>query len=367
MKTAIIGFAQTKFKEHWDKGLRELIRVVGLKAMEHSGLQPKKIDDIVCANALSGTVNKQLALNTVCYDELGIKCNTVINNGDCSGASAIRQALFEIGSGKSDVVMVVGVEKTTDMIVKQSVAAFAEFLDQDFESYNGATVPSIYAMMTKLYIERYNLKIEDLAEIPVINHKNSVDNKFAQFPFEIKKENVLNSSVISEPIKNLEFVAPCDGAAAIILCSEKLAKDFKTYGYIIGTGAGNDNLALHNRKELTRLDSTKKAADEAFSQAGIKPNEINIAEVHDITPISEILSVESLGFCDEGKGLDFIKDSKDMLNLTGGLKACGHPMAATGIRQAIDICKNLNKKNYGLTQTLTGSGSESVVNIFSSE
>ena len=372
MKIAIIGYGQTKFEEHWNKGLRDLIREAGNKAIKNSNLKVNNIDNLICANALGTTVNGQNQVNALCFDELGIKSSTLVSCGDASGAEAIRQAILEIESGKSNIVMVLGVEKITDLLSSQIVSATSQLLDQEFEAYNGAILVSIYAMITRLYMKEFGIKEEQIAQIPVKNHKNALNNKYAQFNFEITKEAVLNSPIIADPIRMLNNVAPSDGAASIILCKEEFAKRYtKDPVFIIASGIGNDCLALHDREKLTEMKATKIAAEEAYKQAKIKPFDISVAEVHDTVSIGEILAVEDLGFCKKGQGIKFIEkdgsfDGKLPINPSGGLKACGHPLAATGIRQTIEICNQLRKRKnaIGLTHTLSGSGSLAIVNIF---
>jgi len=374
MKVAIIGYAQTKFGEHWDKGLRDLISEAGNKAIKNSNLKKEDIDKVVCANALAPAVNGQSQINALCYDELGIKSSTVISCGNASGAEAIRQAALEIKSGKSNIVMVLGVEKITDLLLSQIVTVSSQLLDQEFEAYNGATITSIYAMMQRAYMEKFNVNEKEIAKIPVKNHKNALNNEYAQFNFEITTESVLKSAIIASPIRMLNNAAPSDGAAALILCKENLAKNYtKTPFFIIGSGTGNDYLALHDRESLTEIKATKIAAEEAYKQAGINLSDVSAVEVHDVTSISEIFAVEDLGFCKKGEGIKFIEESEKFdvnpsINPSGGLKACGHPLAATGIRQAIDVCNYLKQNNnakIGLTHTLSGSGSLAIVNIFS--
>ena len=373
MKIAIIGCAQTKFKEHWDKNLRDLIREAGHAAIKNANIEVKDVDSLICANALSSAINDQSQVSSLCFDELGIKSSALISCGDASGASAINHAIMEINSGKSDVVMVLGVEKMTDVLSAKIVSATSQLLDQESESYNGATLPSIYALIARSYMEKFNIKEKHIAEISVKSHKNGMNNEYAQFRFEVTAEAVLKSPVIADPIRMLNNSVLCDGAAAIILCKEDIAKKYaKEPVFVIASGTGNDFLALHDRESLIELKATKLAAQEAYSQAKIEPSQIDLAEVHDATSISEVLAVEDLGFCKKGKGVEFIKQRKDSdgnysINPSGGLKVCGHPLAATGIRQAIEICNQLRTKKakLGLTHSLSGSGSLAIVNIFS--
>ena len=152
----------------------------------------------------------------------------MISCGDASGASAIRQAVLELNSGKSNIVMVLGVEKMSDLLSSQIVSATSQLLDQEFEAYNGATLASAYALITKLYMAQFNIKEKDIAEIPVKSHKNAANNKYAQFNFEITPEAVLNSPIIADPVRMLNNAVLSDGAAAIILCKEELAKKYSS-------------------------------------------------------------------------------------------------------------------------------------------
>lgn len=366
MKIGIIGYSQTKFGELWDKGIRDLIRDVGLKVMEDTKIKKEDIGKVICANALSNVVNGQSNINSICSEELGIKSSSTINCGDASGAAAIRQAILEIESGRTNIIMVLGIEKVTDLTAGQVTTATSQLLDQELEAFHGATLTSIYAMLTRSYMEKFKINEKQLSRIPVLRHKFALDNDNAQFKIEISEEAVEKSSIVASPVRLLHNSSVCDGAAAIILCNEKYAKKYSDNpAFIIASGFGNDNLALHSRENLLEFKSTKIAAEEAFKEAGIKRSEISIAEVHDTTTIGEIIAVEDLGFCEKGDGLKFILKDNVKINHSGGLKACGNPLGATGIRQAIDICKNLKeKKGYGLTQTISGSGSFTIVNIF---
>ena len=348
MKAAVIGYAQTKFKEHWDKGLRELISEAGNNALKSSNLKAEDIDNLICANTLAPLVNGQSNVNALCFEELGIKSSVSINCGDVSGSAAIRQAMFEICSGKSKIVMVLGVEKMTDLLSSQITSAVSMLLDHEWEVFNGATLASMYAMLTRIYMKKFKVKPEQIAKVSVKNHKNAVNNKFAQFPFEINVDSVIKGPSVDSPLKVLNCAAVCDGAAAIILCEESLAKKYTEKPvYLIGSGAGSDYLALHDREDFLEMKATKTAAEEAYKQAKIKPSDVSLAEVHDSFSISEILAVEDLGFAKKGSGFKFIEDGKTDLtgklpiNPSGGLKACGHPFAATGIRQAIEITMQL--------------------------
>lgn len=380
MKIAAIGYGQIKFGEHWDKGLRDLISLAGNAAIKNANIENKEIDSIITANSLASVINGQNEVNALCFEELGIKSAISIGSGEIAGSLAISHAAMEILSGNSKIVMALGVEKITDVISSQITSATSQVLDQEWEVFNGATLASMYAMLTRIYMKKFKITLEQIAKVSVKNHKNALKNKFAQFQREIDVDSVLKSPIVASPLTLLNCAAPCDGASAIILCEESLAKKYaKEPVYLIGSGSGSDYLALHERENLLEMKATKIAADEAYNQSKIKPSDVNLAEVHDSFSIAEILSVEELGFCEKGKGIEFIEKNGNLngrlpINPSGGLKACGNPFGATGIRQAIEIITQLKNKaderqvknaKIGLTHNLNGTGSTSIVNIFS--
>lgn len=360
IKIPVIATSIVKFGDLWDKGVEDLIKEAGKIALKNAKLK-NDIDSLYLANAFSKKM-----LGSIAFEELGISSSVCINAEDASGAAAIREAANSILSGQSNIAMIIGAEKMTDYKSNEILALTSELLDKA-ESFAGATIQSQFAMITRKYLNDFKLKADDLCFIPSKNHKNAIDNEYAQYQFELKEDKISSSPFTAEPIRMLECTSYCDGAAAMIMCSQKAARKFKAKGYLLASSIASDSLALSKRNLLTSIESTKKAAQEAYSQAGISPSNIDLAEVHDFAPIGEVLAVEDLGFAKKGHGLSYIKSNLKKINLSGGLKACGNALGATGIRQAIDILKRLksNKLKYGLTQTLAGTGSMSVVNIFS--
>ena len=188
--------------------------------------------------------------------------------------------------------------------------------------------------------------------------------------------------MIADPLTLLDCSPITDGAAAVVLASEEIARNTRNPVWVLGSSQASDTLALHNRKSLTEMNATKVAAKNAYEQAGLRPGDINIAEVHDCFSINEILAVEDLGFCEKGQGGKFVekgsiaRDGSKPVNTAGGLKSIGHPVGATGIRQIIDIVKQLrgeygplqvNGASSGLALNLGGSGATAVVNILGKE
>ncbi|MDP3765858.1 MAG: hypothetical protein Q8R04_05070 [Nanoarchaeota archaeon] len=364
-KISIIATSLVRFGELWEKGIRELINESGKKVLNDASLSPDKIDSLYIANAFSSKATGQNMLNSIAFEELGISDSVCINAGDASGAAAIREAANSILSGQSNIAMVLGVEKVTDLKTNEILTLASDFIDIE-ESFAGATIQSQFAIMTRKYLKDFKLKPADLYFIPSQNHKNAIDNEYAQYRFELKEEKINSSPLVADPIRMLECASYCDGAAALIMCNENAAKKFNIKGYLLAGSLATDSLSLSKRKSITAADSTIKAAEQAYKIAGIKPNDMDLMEVHDIVPISEVLAVEDLGFAKKGGGLKFIKSNTKKINLSGGLKACGHAAGATGIRQAIDLLNKLksNSLKYGLTQTIGGTGGVSIVNIF---
>lgn len=368
MKIPIISTSSMKFGDLWDEGINDLIREAGQKALDDCGLKPEQIDALYVANAFSSEISGQALLSSVAYEELKIKNSECISQGDASGAIAIIKAANSIKSGQNKIVMVLGVEKMSDLKSNEILAITSKLLDTE-ESFIGATIHSQFAIITKKYLHDFKLNSDELCFVAAKNHKNGISNQYSQFKSELSQEKIKSSQVISDPIRMFECASYCDGACAIIMCNEKIAEKFhgKLLGYFVAGVFSSDSLPLSNRKQIYEFESTVSAAKEAFNDAKIIQGQIDLMELHDFSPISEIIAVEDLGFAKKGKGLEFIKNNIKKINPSGGLKCCGHPLGATGVRQAIDIILRLktNKLNYGLTQTLGGIGSVSAINIFS--
>ncbi len=384
MRVAVVGVGQTKFDEHWEKSLRDLSTEAGAIAINDAGIDGKDIQSLYIGNMSAGRFIGQEHLAALAADQAGLipipatRCEAAC----ASGALAFREAYFSILSGQYDIVMAAGAEKMTDLKGTDAIATLMGAGDQEWESAIGLTFAGLYALMARSHMEKYGTTREQMAMVSVNNHKNGVHNPLAQFPAEITVDKVLNSPMISDPLTLLDCSPITDGASVVILASERVANRFEKPVWILGSGQASDTLALHHRKSMTELLSTKVAAKIAYDQAGLKPENIDIAEVHDCFSINEIIAIEDLGFCEKGKGGQFVEDGKIArdgerpINPTGGLKSIGHPVGATGVRQISDIVKQLrgdygnlqvNGAKIGLALNIGGSGATAVANIFGSE
>jgi acetyl-CoA C-acetyltransferase len=279
----------------------------------------------------------------------------------------------------SDIVVVGGVEKMTDVVGSEATNTLATASDQEWEAFFGATFPGLYAMIATRHMYEYGTTREQLAQVAVKNHANGALNPNAHFQREISVENVLNSTMVSYPLSILDCSPVSDGAAAVILCAADKAKKYTDKPVkIIGSGQASDTLALHGRKEICTLEATVHAAKMAYKQAGIQPKDIDLAEVHDCFTIAEILAIEDLGFVKKGEGGKAIDkkittlNGEIPINTSGGLKAKGHPVGATGVAQVAEIVAQLQGEagkrqvkdaKIGLTHNIGGSGASCLIHI----
>jgi acetyl-CoA C-acetyltransferase len=279
----------------------------------------------------------------------------------------------------SDIVLAGGVEKMTDVGGDEATFALGTAADQEYEGFNGITFPGIYAMMARRHMFDFGTTPEQMAQVAVKNHKNGSKNPLAQFPMAISVEQVLHSVMVADPLHILDCSPITDGAAAVILCPVEMAKKLgKPVIQITGSGQATDTIALHDRDDLTSLNSTVKAAEKAYRMAGKTPKDIHLAEVHDCFTIAEICITEALGFTGKGKGGSFVESGataiggKIPVNPSGGLKSKGHPVGATGVAQVIEIVHQLRSEagerqvhdaRVGLAQNMGGSGGSAVVHI----
>lgn len=381
-KVAIIGAAMTKFGEHWEGGFRDLIIEAGVKALEDANLAGKEIQAGYVGTMASGSLVGQEHIGALIADYMGLAPIPITRvEGACaSGGLALRQGFLAVASGLYDFVVVGGIEKMTDLDTAEVSNILGGAGDQEWELFLGVTFPGLYALMARRHMYEFGTTEEMLAEVAVKNHKHGSKNKFAQYQNEIKIEDVLKSKMIAEPLKILDCSPITDGAAAIVLAPLDLAKKYVEKPIeIIGSGQASDNIALHSRECITELRATKYAAAEAYKMAGLGPANIDVAEVHDCFTIAEILAVEDLGFFKKGEGGKATLDGKTSLdgeipiNTSGGLKACGHPVGATGIKQAVEITwqlrgmaegRQVKDAEIGLTHNVGGSGATAVVHIY---
>ena len=381
MEVAIIGVGLTKFGEVWEKGLSDLLAEAQLKALEDAKLSPKEIEMIYTGNMCGEALAGQLHVGAIAAENLNLQVPSTRVEGACAaGSLALREGLHAIESGQAKMVMVNGVEKMTDVSTAQATTSLMGAGSEEWEEFQGATFPGLYALMARAYMNEFGLSREALAKVSVKSHFHGTLNPIAQFKREITVEQVVNSPMVADPLTLLDCSPITDGAASLILCHKDLAKKYTdTPVYVVGSGQASDTLALHGRQTLTGMQGTINAGQAALKQAGITIKDIDISEVHDCFSIAEIMALEGLGLAEKGKAAELIEenqtyfDGKTPVNTCGGLKACGHPIGATGVKQAIEVVHQLRNEagkrqvsnpGLGLTHNVGGTGATVVVNIF---
>ena len=381
---AVIGVGETEFGELWDRSFRDLGIEAGLRAIEDAKITAEAIDAVYVGNMSAGKFIDQEHVSALVADYAGLAdmhLPTVrVEGGGACGAVALLQARMAIASGMHDVVVVGGAEKMTDVGDVQAAEILASTADQEWESVFGATFAGLFAMMARRHMHEFGTTREHLASVAVKNHKNGALNPNAQFRREVTLETVLSSPMVAEPLGLFDCAPLSDGAAALVLCAMDEARKYTdTPIRIVGSGQASDFLALHDRRSITTMDATVAAGERALKAAKLEPKDVQVAEVHDNFTITEILAIEDLGFVEKGKGgpatLEGLTalNGKISVNPSGGLKARGQPVGATGVAQAVEIVTQLRGQagrrqvvgaQRGLTHTLGGTGATAVVHIF---
>lgn len=375
-EVAILGVGMTSFGELWERSLLDLALEASREALIDGELSPSKIDAVVVGNMLSSQIDNQGHLGALIASRLGIKGAAVRVEGACaSGGLAVRTGIEKLLSGTAKRVLVVGVEKMTDyssdMVTKVLMGAA-----DDEEQFAGATFPGLYALVTRAYMEQFGVSHREIAAIPVKNHDHGRLNPKAHLKFPITVEQVEMSPCVASPVKLLDCSPLSDGAAAAVLSLTKGVKN--GFVRIVGSGQGSDCVGLAKRNSLTSFSATAEAARKAFSMSSTEPKDIDVMEVHDCFSIGEVLALEDMGFAKQGEG--WVKSGngecrlggKRPVNPSGGLKACGHPVAATGVKQIVELTlqlrgvagqRQVGGAKTGLSHNVGGVGGTSVVHI----
>ncbi len=299
-----------------------------------------------------------------------------------SSGAALRSGIYAVLSGLADIVLVGGVEKMTHLSTAEVTEYLAMASDYPFEQWHGITFPALYALMAKAHMHQYGTTERQMAAVAVKNHYHGSLNPKAQMQKEITVETALNSRPVATPLKLYDCSLITDGASCLILTKPQLANRFTDQPvHIIGSGQASDTIGLYERQSLTSLLAAKLAAKTAYKMAAVTPDDVDVAEVHDCFTIAEIIAYEDLGFCPTGEGGKLAESGETRLgerlpvNTSGGLKAKGHPVGATGTAQAYEVYlqltgqadkRQVKEAKTGLTHNVGGSGATATVHIYRS-
>jgi acetyl-CoA C-acetyltransferase/acetyl-CoA acyltransferase len=384
-KVAVLGTGHTKFMFNSPKTQIEMLAEASMDAIVGSSLKPRDIQAIFCGNALGDFEEGQGMVQSYFADDIG--CSNVPANkyeGACASATmAIKDAFMLVGAGFYDIVLACGVEKTTVMGTPLATRTFAMFGESRYEYPAGFTFPGAFAMLAHLYSKQYEIPLarlkEQMALVSVQSHHYGKKNPNAQFRKEITVDQVLNGPMITSPLQLLDCCPFSDGAAAIVMASEDVAKKLVPKPvYIVGAGQASSGMLSSQYRFLPRLRAREIAVGQAYEMAGLQPGDIDVCELHDCFSIASIIAVEALGFAEFGKGGRLWEENQAgiggriPINLSGGLKAKGHPIGATGASQVCEIVCQLRGEQadqdrqvegagIGLVDTLGGDGT--VINL----
>ncbi|TLZ96233.1 MAG: thiolase family protein, partial [Methanobacteriota archaeon] len=355
-----------------------LLAEASLAAMDDAGLDGVRFDDVFVGNMASGEFEGISGLANLLVSELGLEPASAmkVEYTSGSGGAAFRAGWIAVASGQSELALVAGGEKMTSASTKEATEIIAS-LAHPWEKAQGVTMPSLAGLLARAYIARFGATREALAAIAVKNHSNGALNPNAQFQRRITIEDVLNSPVISDPLRVYDFCPITDGAAALVLAPVEAQPPAEKSVVVSGIGAATDTQTLQERADVLRMASVRVAGERAYRMAGIGPEDIDVAELHDMATILEVVESEELGFFPPGKGWDAAErgitklDGPLPINTSGGLKAKGHPVGATGVAQIAEIAQQLQGRcgprqveaGIGLACNVAGFGSGSIVTV----
>lgn len=371
-KVKVAGVGLIPVKEYWEKSIQDLFFDASVRAMKDAGIED--IEKVYVSNMCSAQIQEQLnlaAVMTDCLGKQGIPA-TRIEAGSASGGVAFHEAVQAVASGYSDVVLVTGVEKMSDILPEIITTSLAMAEEQEYTSYTGVTKAGIAAMIHRLYMESY-ASSEEICMMAVKSHEHAVGCKHAQYPFKMSLERAMSSPMEADPIHMMECSGIGDGAASIIL----VPSDGEGVE-VAGTAISTDYTNIAQRSNLLEMKAVKTASNKAYNMAGIQSSDIDLAEVQDDFTINGILGIEGLGLTKIGEGVKLVnsqeidKEGRIPINTFGGLKARGNPIGATGIYQLAEITLQLQNKagghqvegaRIGLAQNIGGMASICAVNV----
>lgn len=378
----IAGVGLTHFGNRPERTGRDLFAEAAATALSDASVPRGDVDALFYGNFMGALAEHQSHQGPLMAEAAGVDCGAIRFEVACaSSGAALRQAVLDVRSGRKDVVLVGGMERMNNLGTAGATEGLAIAADDLHEVRAGVTFPGAYALMTRAYIEQFGGSREDLAHVAVKNHANAVENEFAQFQREIAVGDVLEAPMVSEPIGIYDACPITDGAAATVIVSDEYADaaGLDAPVAVTGTGQGGDRMALHDRDHYARTPAADEAAEEAYGDAGIGPDDVELAEVHDCFTIAEVFALESLGFYEPGEGIGAARrgettaDGDRPINLSGGLKAKGHPVGATGASQIAELAKllrgdhvnssDVGDATVGLTHNAGGTVASCVVHV----
>jgi acetyl-CoA C-acetyltransferase/acetyl-CoA acyltransferase len=377
-KVAAVGVGMTKFSGKQNKTALELFAEAAMDAINESNLKPKDIQAIFMGNALSDFAEGQAQLQAFAADYIGaphIPANRY-ENACASSTAAFRDAFVWVASGFYDIVLVGGAETAAKMGTPLATRTFAMASDSRYEYPSGITFPGVFALLAHLYAKKYGIPLEKLkqqmAQVSINSHYYGARNQKAHFQKEITMDDALNSFMVCQPLQLYDCCPFSDGGSAVVLASEEKAKKLTDKPvYVAGVGQASAGNLPSQKEYLPRIRARELAVKQSYDMSGLSPKDINVVELHDCFSIATLIALESLGFFELGKSGESVEKGETKIggkipvNPSGGLKAKGHPIGATGTAQVHEIVRQLRGEcgerqvegaRIGMTDTLGGDG-----------
>lgn len=372
----------TSFGEHPDRTGRDLFAEAALAALDDADLKPDDVDEVFFGNFVGTLSENQGHQGPLMSEAFGSTAPAKRIEGACASSGlAIRDAVRTVRNGDADVVVAGGMERMTNMDTADATASLAVAADSLYEVRPGVTFPAAYALMARAYFEQFGGDTTDLAHIAVKNHENALANDHAHLQTKITVDDVIEAPAVADPLGLYDACPISDGASAVVLTTDAYAQrqGLKAPVTITGSGQGGDRMALQDRDSFAKTPATRDAAQEAYDDANVSPTDIDVAEVHDCFTIAEVLALEALGLYEYGEAIgaarreETRRDGRLPVNLSGGLKAKGHPVGATGAAQVAAVAKlltgthpradALDSPMIGLAQNAGGTVASATVHV----
>jgi len=347
-RVAVVGASMTQFGQR-DEWILDLLAEAGQAAMADAGIDGEDVDHLYVSNMASGEFEGQTGVaNALAQDLNAVPAYTArIDQTSSSGGAGVYGAWQSVASGASDLTLLVGGEKMTHRTTGESTDVIAS-LTHPAEYKHGVTLPSFAGLTARKYLSQYDAPRESLGKVAVKNHRNGVDNPNAQFRKEVELATVLDSPVVADPLRLYDFCPVTDGSAALVFCPESVAEAYADdYVVVSGVAGATDTHVVHERSDPTTMGGVVESGEAAFEMAGLAPDDVDVAELHDMFTILEFLQFEDLGFAEKGEGWRAIetgrtaRDGDLPINTSGGLKSKGHPLGASGVAQVHEIYEQL--------------------------
>jgi acetyl-CoA C-acetyltransferase len=345
---AVIGASMTQFGGR-DAWVRELLAEAGTACLAEAGVAPETVEHCYVSNMASGEFEGMTGVpNALAHDLDCLPAYTQrVDQTSSSGGAGMYAAWQSIASGASEMTLLVGGEKMTHRSTSEATDVIAS-LTHPVEYKHGVTLPSFAGLTARLYLDQHDAPRESLGKVAVKNHENGVDNPHAQFRKAVDLDTVLESPIVADPLRLYDFCPITDGSAALLLCPESVAKEYTDeYAVIAGVGGATDTHVVHERSDPTVMNGVVESGRQAYERSGYDPEDIDVAELHDMFTILEFLQMEGLGFADPGEAWRAIeegrteRDGELPINTSGGLKSKGHPLGASGVAQAYEVYEQL--------------------------